>query len=308
MKPGKRPLVVVLGGINTDYVVRSDALPEPGQTVQGKDLFVGPGGKGANQAVAASRLGAKVFLIGRLGAEARGKELAQRLRREGIDTRHVGFDRKRMSGAAIIAVGADGEKQISAALGANMTLRPQQVREAEAVIRKAQVLLMQFESPVPCVIAAARLAAKYGVKVVLDPAPPMKVPAELFKLVYAIRPNSDEAEQLTGVLVTDRASARRAAEVLLRKGVKVVAVQAGSAGDLVVTEDEEFLVRRLKVKAVDATGAGDAFAAGLAVGIAEGLPLRDAARLANVTGALSTTKCGAQAGMPTRAAVERKLR
>lgn len=313
MKVAKRarkspPMVVVLGGINTDYVVQSEELPDPGQTVQGKDLFVGPGGKGANQAVAAVRLGAKVFLIGRVGAEGRAKELVRALRGEGIDTRHVGFDRKRVSGAAIIAVGADGEKQISAALGANMTLKPQQVREAEAVIRKAQVLLMQFESPLPCVVAAARLAKKHGVKVVLDPAPPPKIPAELFKLVYAIRPNSDEAEQLTGVRVKDRTSARRAAEVLLRKGVKVVAVQAGKVGDLVVSKEEEFLVPRIKVKAVDATGAGDAFAGGLAVGIAEGLSLRDAARLANVTAALSTTKFGAQAGMPTRSEVERQLK
>jgi ribokinase len=300
--------VVVVGGINTDYVVQCDELPCPGQTVQGRDLFVGPGGKGANQAVAAARLGANVHLIGQVGNEARGKELVRGLRAEGINTRFVSFDKKRASGAAIIAVDRSGEKEICAALGANLSWKPQQVRAAEEVIRKAQVVLMQFEAPMACVVAAARLAEKYGVKVVLDPAPPTKVPAELFKLLYAIRPNSDEAEQLTGVKVKDRASARRAAQVLLKRGVQVAAIQAGDAGDLVVSKEEEILVPRIKVKAIDATGAGDAFAGAFAVAVAEGLPLREAARLANVTAALSTTKFGAQEGLPTRAEVEKFLR
>ena len=308
MKKAKSaPRVVVLGGINTDYVVQVKALPEPGQTVQGRDLFIGPGGKGANQAVAAARLGAEVFLIGRVGDEDRGRELVDGLHRQGINTRFVGFEHARTSGAAIIAVDDSGEKQISAALGANLTLKPAQVREAEEVIAGAAVVLMQFEAPVNCVMEAARIAKKAGVKVVLDPAPPTKFPMELFQLVYAIRPNSDEAEQMTGVKVKDRQTARKAAQKLLKKGVQVAAVQAGDAGDLVVWADEEILVPRLKVKAEDATGAGDAFAGALAVAIAEGMPLQDAARFANVTAALSTTKFGAQAGMPTRAEVNRWL-
>lgn len=303
-----QPVVVVLGGINTDYVVQSDALPKPGQTVQGGNLFVGPGGKGANQAVAAARLGAQVFLIGRIGDDPRGTELMNALRSEGINTRHVSLDASTPSGAAIIAVDNKGEKQISAALGANLTFKPQQIRAAEEVIRTADVLLMQFETPLPCVLAAARIAAKHEVNIVLDPAPPTQVPKELFKLVYAIRPNADEAEDLTGIKVKDRASARRAAHALLKLGVQVAAVQAGRAGDLLVSNELEVLVPRLKVKSIDATGAGDAFAAALAVAVAEGMALHDAAHFANVAAALSTTKFGAQAGMPTRAAVERHLR
>jgi ribokinase len=299
--------VVVLGGINTDYVVKCRTLPEPGQTVQGRDLFIGPGGKGANQAVAARRLGAEVFLIGQVGEEARGRELINGLRAEGVDTRFVTLDRERVSGAAIIGVDDKGEKQICAALGANLSLTREQLRNAEAVIRTADVLLMQFETSAECVMEAARLGKKHGVKVVLDPAPPRKFPPSLLKLVYAIRPNADEAEQLTGEKVKDKASARKAAQALLRKGVQVAAVQAGDAGDLIVSGDEEFLVPRVKVKTVDATGAGDAFAGALAVAFAEGMPLRDAARFANVTAALSTTKIGAQAGMPTRKEVERFL-
>jgi ribokinase len=303
----RTPRIVVLGGINTDYVVRSKKLPEAGQTVQGEDVFIGPGGKGANQAVAAARLGAKVALIGRVGDEPRGRELLRGLRREGIDARHVCLEAKRPSGAAIIAVDASGEKQISSALGANCTLEVKKVREAEELIAGADVLLIQFETPMTCVLAAARLARKHGVKVVLDPAPPTRMPKELFPLLYAIRPNADEAEQITGVCVKNRVSAGKAAKALLRKGVKIAAVQAGRGGDLVVSKEEEIFVPRMKVKVVDATGAGDAFAAALAVGIAEEMTLRDAARLANATAALSTTKMGAQAGMPRRAEVNRVL-
>jgi ribokinase len=308
MRPQERARVVVVGGINTDYVVQCDELPCPGQTVQGRELFVGPGGKGANQAVAAARLGAEVHLLGQVGEEPRGRELVRGLRAEGINTRHVSFDAKHPSGAAIIAVDRSGEKQICAALGANLSWKPQLVRDAESIICKARVLLMQFEAPMGCVLAAARLAKKHGVKVVLDPAPPTKVPSELFKLLYAIRPNSDEAEQLTSIKVKDRASARRAAQMLLKRGVRMAAIQAGEAGDLVVSEKEEILVPRIKVKAVDATGAGDAFAGAFAVAIAEGMGLPDAARFANVTAALSTTKFGAQAGLPMRAEVDRFLK
>ena len=182
------------------------------------------------------------------------------------------------------------------------------IRKAEPMIARADVLLMQFESALECVLESARIARKHNVKVVLDPAPPTKFPSELFKLIYAIRPNSAEAEFLTGVKVKDRASARRAAQVLIKKGVQIAAIQAGNAGDLVVSRDEEFLVPRLKVKSVDATGAGDAFAAGLAVAIAEGMRLEESAHFANITAALSTTKFGAQAGMPTRREVERLAR
>src|SRR5688572_18104545 len=190
MSRSERPArIVVLGGINTDYVVRSKALPRPGQTVLGEDLFTGPGGKGANQAVAAARLGAKVALIGRVGDEERGHELVHGLCCENVDTRFVSFASRRPSGAAIIAVAASGEKQISAAPGANLTLTENQVRKAEELIAKADVLLAQFETPVSCVLLAARMARKHGVKVVLDPAPPTRFPKELFRLLYAIRPN-----------------------------------------------------------------------------------------------------------------------
>lgn len=300
----KRFDIVVLGSINTDYVVRGGRLPEPGQTVLGDSFYTGAGGKGANQAVTAARLGGRVALIGRVGNESRGRELVQSLAGEGVDIKHICFDTKTASGAAIIAVGRDGEKQISAAGGANLKVSLKQVRQAEGLIASARVLLMQFEIPIQSVVAAAKLARKHGIKVVLDPAPPLKIPRELFALVDVIRPNSDEAEKITGVKVRNQHSARKAARALLKRGVRIVAIQAGADGDMVITAEQEICLPRLKVKTVDATGAGDAFAGAFALALAEELPLEEAARLANATAALSTTKVGAQEGLPTRREVE----
>jgi ribokinase len=320
--------IVVLGSLNTDYVVRSERLPMPGQSVRGGPLHAGFGGKGANQAVAAARLGTldaragsgrlrgladpflpqrpiSVAIIGRVGPDQQGREMLRALRADKVDVRYVSVDAKVPTGAAIIAVDATGEKQISAALGANETLRESHVGAAKDVIASARVLLMQFEVPLPCVLAAARIAARHGVKVVLDPAPPIKIPEELYPLLHAIRPNSDEASQITGVKVKDIASARAAGRIFLKKGVQVAALECGPAGDMIMSATEEIIVPRLKVKTLDATGAGDAFAAGLSVGIAADLPLRSVARLANVTAGLSTTRPGAQASMPSRREVER---
>jgi len=300
--------VIVLGGINTDYLIRGPVLPAPGQSVAGHDFLVAPGGKGANQAVAAARLGARVALIGRVGAEPRGRELVRGLRREGINVSHISFDPKIPTGAAIIAVDARGEKQISAALGANLHLTTAQIRAAEPLIAKAKVVIAQFEAPLPCVLLAARLARKHGVKFMLDPAPPTPIPAALFPLICVIRPNSDEAEKLTGIKIKNRADARRAARRLLHRGVEIAALESGDGGDLIVTRAVEIFLPRLKVKTVDATGAGDAFAGAFAAALAEKLHLDQAVRLANAAAALSTTRPGAQSGLPTRRQVEALLR
>jgi ribokinase len=300
IKPNKKWDVVVLGGINTDYLIRSETLPTPGQTVQGNLFCVRSGGKGANQAVAAARLGAKVALIGRVGDEPRGKGLLRGLRQEKIDLSHVSLDPKTPSGAAIISIDAHGEKQISAALGANHTMRAKQIHDAAEVIASARVLLMQFEAPIACVLLAAKIAKKHGTKVILDPAPPTPIPTELFELLDVIRPNSDEAEKITGQKVCNREDARAAARILLKRGIQIVALESGDGGDLVITNDQEYFLPRLKVKTVDATGAGDAFAGAFAVGLAEDLPLSEIGRLANATAALSTTRVGPQEALPTR--------
>jgi ribokinase len=292
--------VVVIGGANTDYLVRGERLPQPGETVDGQEFLTAGGGKGANQAVAAARLGARVAFVACLGHDARGDELLKLLGAEGINTDHVYRDPKASTGVALIMVDKSGEKQIFCAPGANHKLTATQIRSAAPVIRQARVLLMQFEVPMPAVLAAARVAYAAGVRIVLDPAPPAKAPAALLKLVDVIRPNSSEAEALTGVAIKDLASARHAAHKLLRFGMKAVAIQAGQQGDLLVWKKGERLVPRMKVKTVDATGAGDAFAAGLAVALAEGGSYFDAGVCANAAAALATTKFGAMPAMPYR--------
>jgi ribokinase len=299
--------VVVLGGINSDFIVRGGRLPCPGESMEGKDFYSGAGGKGANQAVAAARLGARVGLIGAVGKDERGSELLRKLSGEKINTQYV-TRKAGPTGAAVIAVDERGEKQIAAAMGANLALTVRDIDGAEKLISSCSVLLMQFESPMPCLIKAARIAKRAGARVVLDPAPARPLPKALAALLYAIRPNSNEAEELTGIPVNDRASARKAAQKFLGLGIELVVLEAGEEGDLLVTAKEEHLFPRLKVKSVDATGAGDAFAAGLSVGLAEGLSLREMGRLANATAALATTKVGAQEGLPSRRAVERLLR
>jgi ribokinase len=292
--------VVVIGGANTDYLVRGGRLPGPGETMDGEEFLTAGGGKGANQAVAAARLGARVAFIACLGRDARGDELEQLLRAEQIDTRHVYRDPKAPTGVALIMVDKSGEKQIFCAPGANHKLTASRIRKAASVIKQARMLLIQFEVPLSTVLAAARIAHGASVRIVLDPAPPAKPPAELLKLVHVIRPNASEAKALTGIDVKDLDSARSAARKLIAHGISAVATEAGKQGDLIIWRNGERLLRRLKVKTVDATGAGDAFAAGLSVALAKGRSYDDAAAFANAAAALATTKFGAMPAMPYR--------
>jgi ribokinase len=300
--------VVVLGGINIDYLVRGETLPRPGDTVDGSDFLRAGGGKGANQAVAAARLGARVAFVGRVGRDQHGDELLDLLRQEGIDVRFTTRDPHATTGVALIMIDRSGEKQIMVAPGANHHLSPREVTAAKALITRARVLLTQFEVPMRSVSAAVRLAHSAGAKVVLDPAPPAPAPRDLLRRVSVIRPNSAEAQALTGINVNHAPSARKAARKLLSLGAGAVATQAGDGGDLVVWPEGEACFRRLPVKAIDATGAGDAFAAGLAVALGEGRSWREAGAFANAAAALATTKFGAQPAMPRREDVLRLMR
>ena len=297
--------VVVLGGTNMDYLARGPKLPTPGETLDGNEFLIACGGKGANQAVAAARLGAKVAFVGRVGKDANGKEMVRNFRRERVDASAMQFDSQEATGAALVMVDGNAEKQILVAPGANQRLA---VRGAASLLRSTRVLLLQFEVPMRTNLAAAKIAHRAGAKIVVDPAPAAKPPAELLKLVYLIRPNSSEAEALTGVKVRNSQDARRAARVLFNRGVQAVAIQAGNEGDLVVWRDGEKLFPRVKVQSVDATGAGDAFAAAIAVALAEGKSFPEAGELANATAALATTKFGAQSALPRRQEVVRLLR
>jgi ribokinase len=295
--------VVVVGGVNTDYLVKGERLPQRGETLQGDVFQEGLGGKGANQAVAAVRLGCRAGLIARVGGDERGARMLAQLAAEGVDVASVRRDPDAVTGAALIFVDRSGEKQILTALGANRRLTEKDVDAAKETIVSTKVLLAQLEVPIPVVGLALRLARAAGARTVLDPAPAVPLSDEILRLVDVIRPNASEAETLTGVAVRDQPSAQRAARVLLNRGVGAVVVQAGEGGDLLVTGSEERFLPRLPVERVDATGAGDAFAAALAVGLAEERPLSEAAALGNAAAALATTKLGAQAGLPHRQAV-----
>jgi ribokinase len=303
MTKSKKWDVVVVGGANTDYLVQGPALPRPGETIDGKAFQTAPGGKGANQALAAARLGARVAFVARLGIEERATEILDALRRERIDTHYVSRDKHAPTGVALIMVDKYGEKQIMTAPGANHRLSERDLQRAEKLIGRARVVLMQFEVPIKTILKAARLARKAGAKVVLDPAPPHGTSTELLALIDLIRPNASEAEALTGIAMTNRPSARRAAQKLFAAGVRAAALQAGEDGNLLVWQDPaegECWIPKMRVKTVDATGAGDAFIAALAVALAEQRSFNVAGIFASAAAALATTKVGAQAGLPKR--------
>jgi ribokinase len=245
-----------------------------------------------------------VAMVGRIGDDARGRLLKQGLMANGVDTEHLLFDPDTPTGVALIMVDATGEKQIMAAHGANRRLSPDDVRSASEVVAHARVLLVQLETQLETVLEAARITRNAGGRVILDPAPPQPLPDELLSLVDLVRANSSESEILTGVPITDIPSARRAASILMARGPDAAILQAGEEGALLVWSGGERFLPRIPVACIDATGAGDAFAAGLAVALAEGRSLPEAAEFANAVAALSTTSLGAQAGMPARAAVD----
>jgi ribokinase len=300
--------VVVVGGVNTDYLVRGTRLPEPGETVEGNFFLQAGGGKGANQAVAAARLGVRVAFIGKVGRDQRGDALAKALADDGIDVSHLSRHRTAASGAALVMVDQSGEKQILTAPGANQELTVADVRRAAGLLSRTHVLLIQFEVPPRVVSWAIRLARQAGAHIVLDPAPPAEVSRRTLSSVDVIRPNASEAKALTGIEVTDKKSARQAATKLLEQGIRAVALQAGSNGDLIVWRGGQCWLPRIPVKTVDATGAGDAFAAALAVAVSEGKSWREAAAFASAAAALTTTKMGAQPALPQRREVVALLR
>ncbi|MFN2550349.1 MAG: ribokinase [Myxococcales bacterium] len=299
--------VVVVGKANIDYLARGHRLPKPGQSVNGDFFQEAPGGKGANQAVGAARLGARVALVARIGRDARGDAVLASLARSGVDAAHVTRDPAEPTGVALCQVGPSGEKQILSAAGANARLTAACVRDAAHALGSTRVVLCQLGVPQEAVAEAAKIGRSAGARIVLDPGPPAPLPDDLLARIDVIRPNASEARLITGVTVCDKDSARVAARELLRRGAGAAVVQAGDQGDLLVTGSEEVWLPRFEVKPVDATGAGDAFASALAVCLAEGKSLAESATFASAAAALATTVLGAQASLPTREAVRALL-
>lgn len=291
--------IVVVGSVNTDMVVKSERIPLPGETVTGGEFFMPAGGKGANQAVAAARLGARVTLVARVGDDVFGHQAVENFKKEGILTDHIALDSENATGVALILVDENGENCISVAPGANFAITPGDVDAAAGVIREADVVLLQLEIPMAVVEHTAALAAEAGVPVVLDPAPAAPLPEGLLPNVTVITPNESEAERLTGIAVSDEPSARLAAAGLIKAGARQVILTLGTKGALVVGPEGEVLVPSFEVEAADSTAAGDAFNGGLAAAIAAGKAFEDAVREAAMVGALSVTKMGAQPSLPT---------
>lgn len=304
----KTPHVVVVGSSNTDMVVKTAHLPKPGETVVGGTFVLAPGGKGANQAVAAARLGAKTTFIAKVGDDLFGRQAVAGYEQEGIDTRWVLRDPQRATGVALILVDDRGENMISVASGANEALSPDDIDRAAEAIRSADIVVMQLETPLPTVCRAAEIAAAAGVPVILDPAPApgQPLPAELLRHITYLKPNESEAERLTGIAVVDQATAQAAADRLLDAGPKCVVVTLGARGALVVEQPGHgLMVPPHPVSAVDSTAAGDAFCGAWAVALARGESPLEAARFAAVAGALAASRMGAQPSLPTEEEVRR---
>jgi ribokinase len=302
-----RNSILVIGSSNTDMIVKVARIPAPGETILGGEFATAGGGKGANQAVGAARAGGVVTFIARLGQDMFGDRALAGFMAEGINVDYVIRDPSSPSGVALIFVGKDGENSIAVAPGANGKLTPADVAKAASVLRGASVLVLQLETPLETVEAAAQLAAAAGVKVILNPAPARPLPDTLLERLYLLTPNETEARLLTGVAVDDEKGAARAADALLARGVQNVIITLGARGALVASRGGKHLIRAYKAKVVDTTAAGDIFNGTLAVALAEGKPLPDAVRFATAAAAISVTRFGAQTSAPTRKQIERLL-
>lgn len=292
--------IAVVGSSNTDMVIKTTKLPVPGETILGGTFFMNPGGKGANQAVAAARLGGKVSFIGKTGDDVFGKQARQLFEIENINTDYLLTDPDHPSGVALITVDAKGENCIVVDPGSNSYLFQSDIDLASKEILRSDIILMQHEIPVKTVIYVANIAFEAGKKVILNPAPALQISDELLSKLYMITPNETEAQLISGIPVIDIDSATLAARNLYERGVKVVIITLGSKGALLFTGEEAKLIPSPKVEAVDTTAAGDVFNGAIAVAISEGLELEKAVEFACKAAAISVTRMGAQVSAPYR--------
>ena len=296
--------IFVIGSSNTDMVVRTSRIPRPGETIIGGTFMMNPGGKGANQAVAAARLGGNVTFVARTGNDMFGDGSIANYREAGIDTRYIFRDENYPSGVALISVDDNAENSIVVSPGANNELSIRDVEAAKKELEAANYLLMQLEMPMETAEYAARTAVESGVKVILNPAPATQLSEELLKNVYLITPNETEAELLTGIAINNEEDAKLAADKLISMGVENVIITLGSLGALIRDASGFATQEARKVEAVDTTAAGDVFNGALCVALTEGMDIRDAVRFATVAASISVTRMGAQSSVPTRNEVD----
>ena len=296
--------ILVIGSLNADLVVRTPRLPLPGETIQGEDLLIVPGGKGANQAVAAARQGAGVAMAGRVGSDSFGTTLVENLQHNHVDTSHILTDAG-ATGTAVIAVDASGQNSIVISPGANGKVSPADVDSLD--FRGVAMLLLQLEIPLETVMHAAGVARQHDVRVLLNPAPARPLSDALLAEVDMLIPNEIELASLTGMPVRDLGEVESAAQSLLARGLQTLVITLGANGSLIVTDTLSQHIPGYRVEVVDTTAAGDAFIGGLSVALLEGKTLGEAVRRANACGALAATRLGAQPSLPTSEQVDQLI-
>jgi ribokinase len=301
------PTILVVGSANVDMIVRTERLPRPGETVVGGQFISAGGGKGANQAIAARRLGARVSFVGRVGDDTPGHSIRETFRGEGIDGSFLVTDPRAATGVALILVDREGQNMISVASGANLRVSEEDVRRCAPAFDAADVVVCQLEIPIESVRLALAIARERGIPTLLNPAPAQTVVDEILQLADWLTPNEFEASALSGLAVDDREAAQAAARALLGRGTGGVVVTLGDRGSILVSADASVSVEAHAVDAIDATAAGDAFTGAFAVALARGLHPAGALVYANAAAGLATTRSGAQPSLPTNEEVANLL-
>jgi ribokinase len=295
--------IIVIGSSNTDMVVKSEKLPKPGETILGGTFLMNAGGKGANQAVAASRLGGNVILVAKVGNDIFGNQSLNGFKSENINTDFVFIDEKSPSGTALIMVNEEGENCIVVAPGANAHLLPEDIVKVKK-INESEFILMQLEIPIETIDLVVKIAKSNDQKVIINPAPARKLNDELLNGLFLITPNETEATMLTGISVIDENSASEAADFLLSKNVKNVIITMGKNGAYFKNKSLKFIINAPIVKALDTTGAGDTFNGAIAVALTEKMNWQDAIKFSVKAASISVTRMGAQSSVPYRNEIE----
>ena len=295
--------IVVVGSINMDLVVRAPRHPQPGETILGTDFQTFPGGKGANQAVAAARLGGQVKMVGRVGNDSFGESLLNTLQQDRVDTSTVLRTEGIASGVAFITVADTGQNNIVVVPGANALLKPEDIQAARSVFEGASVVLLQLEIPLATAKEAIHVAREYGARIILNPSPAQSLGSELLAQVDYLMPNEYELSLLTGMQ-----PGSIAADMLKSLGIRCLIVTLGADGVLVLEDEYSYHIQPHRVPVIDTTAAGDAFAGAFAVALSEGRTTQSAAAYGNAAGALAVTEAGAQPSLPTREILDNFLR